>query len=79
MPFESLLNPGKGECTSVLKWRGITLKEFDFGIFEYFLIKFLQRQSRYFLDHEEKHQSHPFFFHLLHCILQGGQEIFPIC
>ena len=30
---ERVLNRGKGECTSVFKWKGITLKEFDFDIF----------------------------------------------
>ena len=39
--FQGLLNPGKGECTSVSKWKEITLKEFDFGIFQDFSIKFL--------------------------------------
>ena len=28
MPFKSVFNPGKGECTSVLKWKGITMEEF---------------------------------------------------
>ena len=47
---KSVLNRGKGECTSVSKWKEITLKEFDFGIFQYFSIQFLQHQSRYFSD-----------------------------
>ena len=41
MPSKGVLNPAKNECTSVLKWKEITLKEFDFGIFQYFSIKFL--------------------------------------
>ena len=41
VPFKSVFNPGEDECTSVLKWKGITLKEFDFGIFQYFSMKFL--------------------------------------
>ena len=41
MPSKGVLNPAKSECTSVLKWKEITLKEFDFGIFQYFSIKFL--------------------------------------
>ena len=41
MPSTNFLNCGKGECTSVFKWKGITLKEFDFGILQYFSIKFL--------------------------------------
>ena len=41
MPSKNVLNRGKGECTSVFKWKGIiTLKEFNFGIFQYFSIKF---------------------------------------
>ena len=36
MPSKNVLNCGKGECTSVFKWKGITLKEVDFGIFQYF-------------------------------------------
>ena len=41
MSSKSVLNPGKSECISVLKWKEITLKEFDFGIFQYVSIQFL--------------------------------------
>ena len=41
MPSKNVLNHGKGKCTNVFQWKGITLKEFDFGIFQYFSIKFL--------------------------------------
>ena len=41
MPSKGVLYPRKGECTSVSKWKEITLKEFDFGIFQYFSIQFL--------------------------------------
>ena len=41
--IETLEQPhiGKSECTSVHEWKGITLKDFDFGIFQYFSINFL--------------------------------------
>ena len=39
--FQKFLNYGKSECTSVYEWKGITLKDFDFGIFQYFSINFL--------------------------------------
>ena len=48
--FQEFLNYGKIECTSVYEWKGITLKDFDFGIFQYFSINFLYQQSRYFSD-----------------------------
>ena len=41
IPYKSELNSGKNECTSVLKWKGITLKEFDFGTFQYISIKYV--------------------------------------
>ena len=33
MSSKNVLNREKDECTSVFMWKGITLKEFDFGIF----------------------------------------------
>ena len=36
MHSKNALNHEKGKCTSVFKWKGIALKEFDFGIFQYF-------------------------------------------
>ena len=41
MLSKNVLNYGKSKCTSVFKWKGITLKELDLGIFQYFLINFL--------------------------------------
>ena len=41
MASKNVLNCWKSECTSVFKWKGIALKEFDFGIFQYFLTKIL--------------------------------------
>ena len=40
MPSKNVLNYGKSERTSVYEWKGITLKDFDFGIFQYFSINF---------------------------------------
>ena len=40
-PFQEFLNHGKSKCTSAYEWKGITLKDFDFGIFKYFSINFL--------------------------------------
>ena len=45
MPSKNVLNHEKSECASVYEWKGITLKDFDFGIFQYFSINFLYNNS----------------------------------
>ena len=76
MPFESLLNPGKGECTSVLKWQGITLKEFDFGIFEYFLISFYNASLVTFWIMKKNINLIQFSFIFCIVFCKGGRRFF---